>query len=124
MLRGSARNRSLRIYAEAKTDADAQKAFEVGRALPSVFGRIANTHLDQMHLNLAITFPSLYSLPRRGADENSPAFQRREPNQSQPSPKGRLKIDLFQPSLWDFDFPTIPGVETPGYSRVVPPGQT
>lgn len=64
----------------------------------------------------------------KGHDENSPAFQRREPGSIDLSPEGTAETDTlpsrFQPSLRDlFGVYQLPGVETPGYFRRVPPGQ-
>ena len=64
-------------------------------------------------------------------DENSPAFQRWDTRTPGQVPKGRLK-DCANPEASGFSRPfgtrirliTLPGVETPGYYRDVPPGQT
>src|SRR5437660_5907847 len=63
-----------------------------------------------------------------GLHENSPAFQRRERWPEVSSPEGtsesRSFVSLCQPSLRDsFGGWPRPGVETPGYSHFVPPGQ-
>ena len=64
-----------------------------------------------------------------GTIESSPAFQRWEAYSMETSPEGTAERapggTLSQPSLRDSN-PTgfIPGVETPGYYRDVPPGQT
>src|SRR5437899_4055014 len=63
-----------------------------------------------------------------GTDENSPAFQRWDVCHTRTSPEGtaeRWRDPVHvQPSLRDSNSPDVlPGVETPGYSRVVPPGQ-
>jgi len=58
-----------------------------------------------------------------GLPENSPAFQRRECPDKASSPEGTAELKVVPPSLrdgWDFAFK--PGVETPGYCRLVPPG--
>src|SRR5437762_3172828 len=63
-----------------------------------------------------------------GTDENSPAFQRWDVCHTRTSPEGtaerRRDPVNVQPSLRDSNSSDVlPGVETPGYSRVVPPGQ-
>src|SRR4029453_8227560 len=64
-----------------------------------------------------------------GTDENSPAFQRGDVSDAGQVPKGRLKDwekrYPFSRPFGTHILPTaLPGVETPGYYRNVPPGQT
>jgi len=80
-----------------------------------------------------------FSVPERRGD-NSPAFQRRGANRkTNPVPKGRMTIAHGFSRGWRFEMETTnsisavpagldvvlptPGVETPGYGRVVPPGR-
>src|SRR6266536_2583350 len=63
-----------------------------------------------------------------GTNANSPAFQRWEVGHTIISPEGtaeRWRDPVHvKPSLRDSNSSDVlPGVETPGYSRVVPPGQ-
>jgi hypothetical protein len=63
-----------------------------------------------------------------GTNDNSPAFQRWVHIPSDSSPEGTAEMRMgmeFQPSLRDLqDIQRVPGVDTPGYSHGVPPGQT
>src|ERR1035438_6914162 len=58
----------------------------------------------------------------KGPDENSPVFQRREPDRKPASPVGtaeRVPQNRLQPSLRDVPrIESEPGVETPGYCRL------
>src|SRR5260370_38303071 len=62
-----------------------------------------------------------------GQNENSPAFQRRDMAYCRTRPAGTAEImrsmSRIQPSLRDSaPSASLPGVETPGYFREVPPG--
>jgi len=61
-----------------------------------------------------------------GTSENSPAFQRRDQAAEESRPDGTAEAQgPIRPSLRDLSLVTSkPGVETPGYSRDVPPGQS
>src|SRR5438445_3813802 len=72
-------------------------------------------------------FGNLGKVVPEGQNENSPAFQRRDEANRRRSPEGTAeimgRIGGIQTSLRDSKPPDIfPGVETPGYSREVPPG--
>src|SRR5437660_12025729 len=74
-----------------------------------------------------MTFGNSQNVVPEGQNENSPAFQRRGAGNRERVPKGTAEItrpmNRIQPSLRDSKPPAhLPGVETPGYFREVPPG--
>src|SRR5712664_3952854 len=74
-----------------------------------------------------MTFGNSAKVVPEGQNENSPAFQRRDEANRRTSPEGTAEMirpmSGIQPSLRDSEpFAPLPGVETPGYFREVPPG--